>query len=135
MVEGVNKTLETVRIFFLMGAAGLVIGCLFDIFRAFHVSFKGAGEKFDFVSVQITDIIFAISSFCIFTLGLYLFNSGEVRSYCILGAAAGITIYFLLLAPIVNRVLKLFFKAIYSFFYYTGKFFTKIFKKLFTKRH
>ena len=69
MAEGVNKTLETVRIFFLMGAAGLVIGCLFDIFRAFHVSFKGAGEKFDFVSVQITDIIFAISSFCIFTLG------------------------------------------------------------------
>ncbi|MFR1517607.1 MAG: spore cortex biosynthesis protein YabQ [Clostridia bacterium] len=135
MTEGVNKTLETIRVFLLMGAAGLVIGCLFDVFRAFHISFKGAGEKFDFVSVQITDIIFAISSFCIFTLGLYLFNSGEIRSYCILGAAAGITAYFLLLAPVVNRVLKLIFKAIYSLFYYTGKFFIKIFKKLFTKRN
>ncbi len=135
MAEGVNQTLETIRVFFLMGAAGLVIGCLFDIFRAFHISFKSAGEKFDYVSVQVTDVIFAISSFCIFTLGLYLFNGGEIRSYCILGAAAGITAYFFLLAPIVNRVLRLVFKAIYSIFYYTGKFFAKIFKKLFTKRH
>ena len=135
MAEGVNQTLETIRVFFLMGAAGLVIGCLFDIFRAFHISFKSAGEKFDYVSVQVTDVIFAISSFCIFTLGLYLFNGGEIRSYCILGAAAGITAYFFLLAPIVNRVLRLVFKAIYSIFYNTGKFFAKIFKKLFTKRH
>ena len=80
MADGTNQTLETIRVFFLMGAAGLVIGCLFDVFRAFHISFKGAGEKFDFVSVQITDVIFAISSFCIFTLGLYLFNGGEVLS-------------------------------------------------------
>ena len=71
-----NQTLETIRVFFLMGAAGLVIGCLFDVFRAFHVSFKGAGEKFDFVSVQITDVIFAISSFCIFTLAS-IFLTGE----------------------------------------------------------
>lgn len=38
MAEGVNKTLETVRIFFLMGAAGLVIGCLFDIFPGHSMS-------------------------------------------------------------------------------------------------
>ena len=130
-----NQTLETIRVFFLMGAAGLVIGCLFDVFRAFHVSFKGAGEKFDFVSVQITDVIFAISSFCIFTLGLYLFNGGEVRSYCILGAAAGLTAYFFLLAPVVNRILKLVFKILYTILFYTGKKIKKIFKKLFTKRN
>lgn len=132
--SGVDKTMETIRVFLLMGAAGLVIGCLFDIFRAFHISFKGAGKKFDFISVQITDVIFAITSFCIFTLGIYLFNSGEVRSFCILGTAAGVALYFLLLAPIVNRVLKFLFKIIFSVFYYPGKFFQKIFKKLFTKR-
>ena len=135
MADGTNQTLETIRVFFLMGAAGLVIGCLFDVFRAFHISFKGAGEKFDFVSVQITDVIFAISSFCIFTLGLYLFNGGEARSYCILGAAAGLTAYFFLLAPVVNRILKLTFKILYTILFYMGKFFAKIFKKLFTKRH
>ena len=75
MELGVNQTMETVRVFLLMGAAGLAIGCLFDVFRAFHISFRGAGENFDFVSVQITDVIFAISSFCIFTLGALFIQS------------------------------------------------------------
>ena len=131
---GVNQTMETVRVFLLMGAVGLIIGCLFDVFRAFHISFQGAGEKFDFVSVQITDVIFAISSFCIFTLGLYLFNRGEIRSYCILGAVAGITAYFFLLAPIINRILKILFKSVYSILNFIVKLFKKIFGKLFTKR-
>ncbi len=134
MTADVSTTTETIRVFLLMGAIGLTIGCLFDIFRAFHISFRGAGKTFDFVSVQITDIIFAISSFCIFTLGLYLFNGGEVRSYCILGTAAGLTAYFFLLAPIINRVLKLVFKTIYRILSLIGKIFQKTCKKIFTRR-
>lgn len=134
MAIGVSKTLETIRVFMLMGAAGIVIGLLFDIFRAFHISFKGAGRKFDFVSVQITDVIFIVSAFCIFTLGIYIFNSGELRSYCVLGCAAGICAYFLSLAPLINRLLRFIFKIIYTVISRTVMLFVKIFRKLFIRK-
>lgn len=131
--QGMEKTLETARVFFQMGCAGLVIGMLFDIFRAFHISFKKAGDKFDFISVQITDIIFAVISFCIFTLGLYIFNGGEIRSYCFLGAAAGITVYFLVLAPVIGRIMKFVFGCVFAVINFICIFFTKAVKKVFTK--
>ena len=131
---GVERSLETARVFLLMGGTGLIVGFLFDIFRAFHISFKGTGKKFDFFSVQITDIIFAVSSFCIFTLGLYLFNNGEIRSYCILGAIAGLVMYFLVLAPVLGRIMKFLFKCVFFIINFAVKFFVKIVKKVFTKR-
>lgn len=134
MKIGVSETVDTIKVFFLMGAAGLVIGLLFDIFRAFRTSFKSAGKTFDRVSLQVTDVIFAVSAFCIFTLCIYIFNSGEIRSYCFLGCAAGIAAYFLALAPVINRLLRLIFKIIYLVISHIIVFFVKIFRKLFMRK-
>ena len=115
---GTAQTLETARVFMMMGLTGIIIGFIFDVFRAFHISFKKVGPKFDIVSVQITDVFFAISSFCVFIVGLYIFNNGEVRSYCILGAVSGVVIYFMIFAPVIGRIMKLIFSGIYAIFHF-----------------
>ena len=120
------ETVDTVKIFCLMGAAGLAVGFLFDVFRAVHMSFRGAGERFGRISVQVTDAVFVLTSFCIFTLGVYVFNGGEVRSYCVLGCAAGVCAYFLALAPVINRMLRLIFKMLFIIVKNVKKLFTKV---------
>lgn len=114
------------KAFLLMGAVGIVIGLIFSVFRAFRMAFKNTGNKFDFISAQVTDVLFAISAFCIFTVGVYVFAGGEVRSYCFLGTLTGIFVYFLLPGRVIGRILHLFFKILY-------KIFVEIPKKVFTK--
>lgn len=126
---GVEHSVETIKIFMQMGIIGMIIGWLFDIFKAFHISFKKVGPKFDIISVQITDTIFLISSFCLFILGMYVFNDGEMRSYCILGTITGVILYFFVLSHIVGRIMRMMFMVIYSIF----GFFIKIIKKIFAK--
>ncbi|MBR3934875.1 MAG: hypothetical protein IKJ68_13340 [Clostridia bacterium] len=115
------------KVFLMMGIAGIIIGFLFDIFRAFRISFRGVGKKFDFVSAQITDVIFAVIAFCIFIVGVYVFNGGELRSYCFLGTMTGIFIYIFLLERVIGRISRLIFKILY-------KISIEIPKKVFTKR-
>ena len=115
------------KVFLMMGIAGIIIGFVFDVFRSFRISFRGTGKKFDFVSAQITDVIFAVIAFCIFTVGVYVFNGGELRSYCFLGAITGIVLYVFLLERIIGRISRLIFKFLY-------KISIKKKKKVFTKR-
>lgn len=114
------------KVFLLMGAVGIAIGFIFSVFRAFRIAFKNTGNKFDFVAAQITDVLFAVVAFCIFTVGVYVFSGGEVRSYCFLGTLTGIFIYFLLPGRVIGRILHLIFKILY-------KIFVEIPKKVFTK--
>ena len=114
------------KVFLLMGAVGIAIGFIFSVFRAFRIAFKNTGNKFDFVAAQITDVLFAVVAFCIFTVGVYVFSGGEVRSYCFLGTLTGIFIYFLLPGRLIGKILHLFFKILY-------KIFVEIPKKVFTK--
>lgn len=115
------------KIFLFMGVVGNLIGLTYDVFRAFRISFKSSGKRFDFVSAQVTDVIFAVVSFCLFTVGVYVFAKGEVRSYSVLGTLAGIGAYVLVLAPVTGRIFRIFFKILY-------KIFIEFPKKLFTKR-
>ena len=114
------------KVFLLMGAVGIVIGFIFSVFRAFRIAFKKAGNRFDFISAQVTDVLFAIAAFCIFTVGIYVFAGGELRSYCFLGTLTGIFLYFLLPGRVIGRILHLIFKILY-------KIFVEIPKKVFTK--
>ena len=114
------------KAFLLMGAVGIVIGFIFSVFRAFRIAFKNTGNRFDFIVAQITDVLFAVAAFCIFTVGIYVFAGGEVRSYCFLGTLTGVFIYFLLPGRVIGIILHIFFKILY-------KIFVEIPKKVFTK--
>ena len=114
------------KIFLLMGIVGILIGLLFDVFKAFRIAFRSTGKRFDFISAQVTDVIFAVVAFCVFTLGIYVFGEGELRSYSFVGTVLGITTYFLLLSPVIGRFFRLIFKILYKIFiYFPKKVFTK----------
>lgn len=115
-----------VKAFLLMGVVGMIIGLIFDIFRAFRISFRGTGKRFDYILAQITDVIFVLAAFCLFTVGLYVFADGMLRGYCILGAIMGLLIYMLIFAPVLGKI----FRLIFIIFY---KIFIELPKKLFTK--
>lgn len=114
------------KVFMLMSVLGVLIALLFDVFRSFRLSFKGAGKRFDFISTQITDVIFGLTAFFVFTLGVYIFNGGELRSYCFLGVIFGIFFYKLLPGRIIGLITRLIFKFLF-------KISVEIPKKLFTK--
>ena len=42
------------KVFLLMGIIGVLIGFLFDVFRAFRISFRSTGKRFDYISAQVT---------------------------------------------------------------------------------
>lgn len=115
------------KVFLLMGIIGVLIGFLFDVFRAFRISFRSTGKRFDYISAQVTDVIFAVVAFCFFTLGIYIFAGGELRSYSFLGTAAGVVLYLLLLSPVTGGFFRLIFKILYKIFIYLPK-------KVFTKK-
>ena len=76
--------------FFIYVIVGILLGFIFDIFRALRKSIKNST-----VATNIEDILFVIISFIIITTVVQIISKGELRFYILLGIILGILIYFL----------------------------------------
>lgn len=111
--------------FFIYVIVGILLGFIFDIFRALRKSIKNST-----VATNIEDILFVIISFIIIAMVVQIVNKGELRFYILLGIILGILIYFLSVSKyiitgetwILKSIIKIL-KSIYNFFI---KFFKKI---------
>ena len=111
--------------FFIYVIVGILLGFIFDIFRAFRKSIKNSN-----VATNIEDILFVIISFIIIAMVVQIVSKGELRFYILLGIIFGILIYFLSVSKyiitgetwILKSIIKIL-KSIYNFFI---KFFKKI---------
>jgi len=111
--------------FFIYVIVGILLGFIFDIFRALRKSIKNST-----VATNIEDILFVIISFIIITTVVQIISKGELRFYILLGIILGILIYFLSVSKyiitgetwILKSIIKIL-KSIYNFFI---KFFKKI---------
>lgn len=111
--------------FFIYVIVGILLGFIFDIFRAFRKSIKNSN-----VATNIEDILFVIISFIIIAMVVQIVSKGELRFYILLGIILGILIYFLSVSKyiitgetwILKSIIKIL-KSIYNFFI---KFFKKI---------
>ena len=111
--------------FFIYVIVGILLGFIFDIFRALRKSIKNST-----VATNIEDILFVIISFIIITTVVQIISKGELRFYILLGIILGILIYFLSVSKyiitgetwILKSIIKIL-KSIYNFF-------TKFFKKI-----
>ena len=111
--------------FFIYVIVGILLGFIFDIFRALRKSIKKST-----VATNIEDILFVIISFIIITTVVQIISKGELRFYILLGIIFGILIYFLSVSKyiitgetwILKSIIKIL-KSIYNFFI---KFFKKI---------
>ena len=111
--------------FFIYVIVGILLGFIFDIFRALRKSIKNST-----VVTNIEDILFVIISFIIIAMVVQIVSKGELRFYILLGIILGILIYFLSVSKyiitgetwILKSIIKIL-KSIYNFFI---KFFKKI---------
>ena len=104
--------------FFIYVIVGILLGFIFDIFRAFRKSIKNSN-----VATNIEDILFVIISFIIIAMVVQIVSKGELRFYILLGIILGILIYFLSVSKyiitgetwILKSIIKIL-KSIYNFF-------------------
>ena len=104
--------------FFIYVIVGILLGFIFDIFRALRKSIKNST-----VVTNIEDILFVIISFIIIAMVVQIVSKGELRFYILLGIILGILIYFLSVSKyiitgetwILKSIIKIL-KSIYNFF-------------------
>lgn len=89
------------QIFMIFFLIGLIIGILFDFFRAIRKNFKTS----DFGTL-IEDIIFLSITSVLVILSIIKINGGEVRFYLFLGIFFGILIYSLTISSLCVIILN-----------------------------
>lgn len=94
------------QIFILFFIIGLIIGIIFDFFRAIRRNFKSS----DFITL-LEDIAFLVLTSFLIIFSIIRINGGEVRFYLFLGIFFGILIYSLTISNlcviIFNIIVKL----------------------------
>ncbi len=119
---------QTFMLFFIIG---IIIGILFDIFRAIRKNFKSS----DFVTL-IEDIVFLTLTTLLIILSIIRINGGEVRFYIFFGIFFGILIYSLTISNlcgiILNVIVRLC-KKIFQIPFLISKKVIKLFKNIIKK--
>lgn len=112
------------QVFIIFFIIGLIIGVIFDIFRAFRKVFKTS----DFM-IYIEDIVFMAIVGILIVNNLILVNNGEIRFFIILAILFGTTFYFISISRLCLKIFQIFMKIIKKIL-----FFPLFFKKLFKER-
>lgn len=109
-----------VDVFLKVIVLGAACGFLYDILRIFRrVRTRG------YVLTGIEDLLYWMVSAVIMFIFIYKKNGGTVRAYIILGMAAGMLLYEIVLGRFIVKYLSRVLKKIFGFL---DKFFGKIFK-------
>lgn len=117
---------EQLRFFFLFIINGIIIGIVFDFFRALRKNFNTPD-----VITYLEDIAFWLISGIISILFIFIFNQGEIRNYTVLGIIFGIILYILLFTQVISKVLVNVIKYIKIVLSFILKPFNYILKKLY----
>lgn len=111
-----------VDVFLKAIALGAACGFLYDIIRIFRrVRTRG------YIVTGIEDLLYWSVSAVIMFVFVYSENGGTIRAYIIIGMAAGMLIYEIMLGRFIVKYLTLVFKKIFGFL---DKIFGKFFKML-----
>ena len=108
-------------LFFII--TGISIGILFDFFRILRRTFK----TIDLVT-YIQDILFWIITGGIMLFSIFKFNSGQIRSYVIIGIVFGFFLYKITISKFIVKYCVIIMKWIKTIFYYIT---IKIIKNIF----
>lgn len=84
--------------FFGMMLCGTACGMLYDIFRSIHSELKNHD-----IIVMITDIMYWSAVTGAIMWSLWYFNTGELRTYEIVGLILGAVLYFLTLGRLIYK--------------------------------
>lgn len=110
--------------FFIYVLVGILLGFIFDIFRALRKSVKNSN-----LATNIEDILFVIISFIIIATIVQIVSKGELRFYIFLGMIFGILLYFLSISRYIISGETWIFKGIIKILKSVCNFLIKISKK------
>lgn len=113
---------EQVYIFLLSIITGVILGVLFDLFRAFR--FKGIRD----IWVYVQDVIFWLVTAVIIIASAFLINEGQLRGYMLIGYLLGAGFYMLLFSKFILYILKYIFDGIRKGTNFLLKRFENVFK-------
>lgn len=116
---------EQLRFFAVYILNGMIIGIIFDLFRALRKTFKTPD-----IITYIEDAFFWIIAGIISIFFIFAFNQGEIRSYTILGIIFGVTIYILVFSKFVLKIAVNICKCIKQIANFILKPFIFIYKKI-----
>lgn len=95
---------------FALTLCGATVTMVFDVFRAM----RAAGKE-NAAATVLEDILFWIISLCIVAKCLWVFNSGELRFFEVVGFIIGAILYILLLQKIFFNIFTVIFVNIFKF--------------------
>ena len=113
-------------LFLVFTLTGIIIGLLFDFFRALRKSIKTV----DFVT-YIEDILFWTMTGILILYNIWYFNNGEIRIYMFLGIIMGVLIYSLILSSIFTKIITFILKKLFMILELPFKTIISIFSKIF----
>lgn len=103
---------EEVRVLIAFFADGIIIGLLFDLFRAIRKCYKTSN-----IIIYIEDVLFWILAGLLTLVVIFVFANGQIRLYMILMLILGCIIYFatiskyiMLLSTKIINIIKYIFK-------------------------
>lgn len=111
------------QIFMLFFIIGLIIGIIFDFFRAIRKNFRAS----DFVTL-IEDIVFLSMVSALIIFSIIRINGGEVRFYLFLGIFFGILLYSLTISNLCVIIFNIIVRLCKKIFQIPFKVFFKVFK-------
>lgn len=91
--------MEQFYLFLIFILNGIIIGCIFDIFRISRKSFKTKD-----IITYIEDVLFWIISGIITLYFIFIFNNGEIRLFIFLGILFGISLYMLTISKYFIKI-------------------------------
>jgi spore cortex biosynthesis protein YabQ len=90
--------------FLTMIVIGIIIGIIFDFYRALRR--QTAVKR---IATDLGDVVFSLVAALLVCGGLIYSNNGRVRIYFLLGAGGGFSGYYLLISPLIlNGLLNIF---------------------------
>ena len=103
---------EEVRVLIAFFADGIIIGLLFDLFRAIRKCYKTSN-----IIIYIEDVLFWILAGLLTLVVIFIFANGQIRLYMVLMLILGCIIYFatiskyiMLLSTKIINIIKYIFK-------------------------
>lgn len=87
-----------IRVLIVFNITGIIIGLIFDFFRAQRRAIK----TINFIT-YIQDVLFWILSGAVIIAATIKYTDGEIRSYMVLGLIVGVVFYFTLLSKYVLK--------------------------------
>ena len=98
---------EQAKTFLIIGATGIMLGILFDIYRILRLRFRP-----HWVITTVADLMYCLLAAAVAFAALLISNWGEFRFYVVIALVSGVFFYYRLASRYVMKLIVVLFKLV-----------------------